>query len=177
MSVRHCGTKGCPGTLPEGKGVHCPRCGGTQFLPAAALRPPRRGRWALLIVPALMVVVAAPIIIFKSKHRVASTATPERPALVQAHDVAERMTMLDARDTAYAQILHRALAQHDFEYACEVGNDITQLGIKDKCLLETVDESLKAHQPAWANRAADEIVEIQERDEAFKKIMDAGSSR
>jgi hypothetical protein len=175
--VRHCATKGCPGTLPAGKGVHCPRCGGTQFLPAAALRPPRRGRRVLLIVPAILVLVAAPIIIFKSRHGLPSTGTLERPALEQAHDVAERMTMLDARDTAYAQILHRALAQHDFEYACEIGNEITQLDVKDKCLLETVEESLQAHQPAWANRAADQIVEIQERDEAFKKIMDAGSSK
>jgi hypothetical protein len=170
MSVRRCATAGCLGTLPWGVGKHCPRCGGTVFIHRR-----RRGRRALLIVLVVLVGIV-PTRLFRTV-RLRSTVSKERRALVEAHDVAARMTGINARDDAFAQILHRALAQHDFEYACEIGDEMTQLSAKDKCLLETVGEALKAHEPAWANHAADEIVEISIRDEAFRKIMDSAAPK
>jgi hypothetical protein len=170
MSVRRCATEGCLGTLPRGIGKHCPRCGGTAFI-----RPRPRGRRVLLITLVVLAGIAGTR--FFRSVRLRSTVSNERRALIQAHDLAARMTGINAQDDAYAQILHRALAQHDFEYACEIGDEMTQLSAKDKCLLETVDEALKAHEPAWANHAADEIVEISIRDEAFRKIMDSAAPK
>jgi len=170
-SVRRCATVGCLGTLPARTGKHCPRCGGTVFLPR------RRRGWRVLLVPLAVLGIIFGAKLLRTNTGLPSTATPDRQALVEAHDVAAQMTAFNARDTAYAEILHRALAQHDFEYACQLGDEMTQMSTKDKCLLETVEEALKAHQPEWAKRAAGEIVEFSIRDDAFKKIMDSASAK
>jgi hypothetical protein len=164
MSLRHCATKGCLGTLPIGRGKHCPRCGGTEFLPRR-----RRGRRVLLI----LIIALGVGTVFRYERK-APVSAVDRRRLEEMRDVAANMTETSVRDDAYAKILHQALAQHDFEYACELGGDMTGTDAKDKCLLETVEEALKAQQPAWAKTAAGEIVEISIRDEAFGKIMEAG---
>jgi len=171
MRVRRCATEGCRGTLPIGIGKHCPRCGGTAFIPQK-----RRGGRVVLIILASFA-VAAIVRFFRSHAGLPSTETSDRSSLVEAHDLAANMTGIDARDEAYAEILHHALAQRDFDYACQVGDEMTEMNKKDKCLLETVEAALQAHQPGWAHRAADEIMEMSMRDEAFRKIMDRASGK
>jgi hypothetical protein len=176
MSLRHCATEGCPGTLPPRKGKHCPRCGGTEFL-----KPRRARRWVLVISASLVVLAALAITIGLVSSRDSATAkfptTPQRQALMDARDLAAKMTVPIARDEAFAEVIHRALAEHDFEYACQLGNEMSIPTLKDKSLLEIVDEALKGHQTLWANRAADLMVVATNRDAAFRKIMDTGADK
>jgi hypothetical protein len=118
----------------------------------------------------LAVAVAVSLMYVKS-HR-ALNLTPERQRLIQAYDVASRMTLPTARDEAYADVVGRALREHDFEYACEVSGDMTMPTPKDKCLRDIVEEALSAHQNAWASRAAEEMVMPTARDAALKRIME-----
>ncbi len=170
MSTRYCATDRCSGMLRAGIGSHCPRCGGTAFLP-----PRRRARWAVLIL--LAVLAAGAAFILTSSRKTARVATPERRTLVEAHDVAVQMTIPSARDDAYAVIVHRALAQHDFEYACQLGGEMSIPSNKDECLLAVVQEALKLNQRDWATRAAGEMVNPSNRDDAFRKILDAAAPR
>jgi hypothetical protein len=168
-SIRRCATRGCTGSLPAGKGKHCPRCGGTNFQ-----RPGLGRRRAWLLLMAGLGIAAIAIVIAK---RTAVPIPPERRALIEAHDLASRMTMANARDDAYEQIVHGALAHHDFEYACQVSGEMVMSSSKDKCLLAVVEEALKTHQQTWAIRAADEMVMTSSRDDAYKKIMDAATHK
>jgi len=170
MFVRRCATPRCTGALPAGKGKHCPRCGGTAFLP-----PSRPSRGLLL---AALVVVAVTGSLFALRAVSVRRPIPvERRPLMEGRDVAARMTLASDHDEAYAKLIHRALAIHDFEYACELAGEITMSQSKDQSLLEIVNAALAAHEPQWASRAADQIVMSQDRDLALKKILDAGSQK
>jgi hypothetical protein len=171
MSDRRCATEGCLGTLPAGVGTHCPRCGGTVFL-----TEPKRRRWILPLVALLALAVV--LLIFSARQQMQPTASPAgRPALVQAHELAARMTAANARDEAYADIMQRALAQHDYEYACQLGGEMTMASNRDRYLLVIVEEALKGQEPKWATQAAEQMVNALDRDAALKKIMQATSGK
>lgn len=171
MSVRHCAREGCGGTLPAGKGTYCPRCGGTVFL-----RGQRRGRWVLWGL-SLLLIGAIAITALKHSSRRSAALTPQRQALMEARDLASRMTVPIARDDAYADIIHRALSEHDFESACQLAEAMSIPTLKDKSLLEIVDQALKEREPTWATRAAEQMTVPASRDDALKKIKDAALSR
>jgi hypothetical protein len=129
----------------------------------------------LLPVPLAIGVI---ILIFSVRVGSPSTASPVgRPALVQAHELAARMTAANTRDEAYADILQRALAQHDYEYACQLGGEMTMASNRDKYLLVVVEEALKGQEAQWATRAADQMINAADRDAALKKIMQATSGK
>jgi hypothetical protein len=168
MAVRRCATQGCPGILPAGTGTHCPRCGGTRFVRERRLV--RRLLFAGVLALGIVFVV---LVLGRHEGMPATGSSSGRRALVEAHEVASRMSATNTRDEAYADIVRRALAQQDYEYACEVGGEMSTSSIKDKCLLDVVEEALKAHQKAWATRAAEEMNNVGDRDAAFKRILNA----
>src|SRR6185437_10437307 len=103
MPERRCATEGCTGTLPDGKGKHCPRCGGTTFL-----NPRKRPSWIRLVALTLALAIAIGIFTARSIHQPMSTGTSaSRAELTQSYEVASRMTSANARDDAYADIVHR----------------------------------------------------------------------
>ena len=168
MAQRRCTTPGCTGTLPPGTGKHCPRCGGTKFLR-------RRGRGVVIV----MLVIAGLGIAGRQwrEHSLPATATPDRHDLAQMYEVASKMTVVTARDDAYAGIARRAIGDRDFEYAYEVANDIAVATEKDAVLMEIVDQSLNAGQPGWADRSAKAMMITPNRDTALRHILERVQSK
>ena len=171
MSERRCATAGCPGTLPAGIGTHCPRCGGTEFL---GRKRNARKRAVVLILVAFAVVVS---LITARQSRRAPRSSAHSQALIEAHDVAGNMTSATARDDAFADIVKRALAKHDYEYACQVANEMTMSNARDKSLKEILEDTLKSHETHWAKVAAESMIQTQDRDAALRRIMDAGQGK
>src|SRR5258706_15870636 len=115
MGVRRCATQGCSGTLPAGTGTHCPRCGGTRFV-----REGKLGR-RVVFITLLALAIAFVVISFQRHGEMPATGTPSgRRALEERHEAAARMSNNSLRDEAYADLVRGALAQQDFEYACQI---------------------------------------------------------
>lgn len=186
MSIRRCANPTCTGVLPDDKGKHCPRCGGTEFKESTGSSGSAFRllgyllRRRLLIVLALLIVAGVVLIyLIRTEPQllpaplVEGPVTPERRQLMDLYEIASKMGMLDARDKAYADIVRRALAQNDFEYACKVGESIGMYTHKDKALGEIVDAAIDAHMDQWADRAAELMASVSNRDAALGKIMEA----
>src|SRR5262249_11566441 len=135
------------------------------------------GRRIVMTLLAVAIVLGSVFALYsvRQKAAVRSTATPQRQSLMDARDLAAKMTLFSAWDEAYADIVHRALPHGDFESACQVGCEMTVGSSKDQALLETVQAALQARQPMWATRAADKMTMTSDRDAAIKKILAATS--
>ena len=172
MAERHCATAGCTGTLPQGKGQHCPRCGGTKFTGDG---PKRRTGLGVVF---LAILVAAGAALFFGRHTAfPPKSSPERRELEQAYELASKMTQPTSRDEAYSDVVHRAMEKGDYEFACKVGGEMMMAAARDKCLREIVDEALTNDHVDWAKRAAEEMTMPADRDAALKRIMDHAAGR
>ena len=172
MSDRRCATEGCLGTVPAGIGKHCPRCGGTAFIPT---KRSRRWIWASAV---LVLALGGGLLTISGNSRTASTTSHgARSDLIQARALAARMYNPSARDEAYADVIKRAIAQHEFEFACSIGGELTLADNRDKSLQLIVEEALKSQQPKWATHATEYMVTPGKRDAALKRIMEATAGK
>jgi hypothetical protein len=179
MPDRRCATQGCTGRLPADTGSHCPRCGGTEFLPESAprRRRPLRRLVAVAVVAAIVVAITGLTARRSSRPDLPPTNSAIRGDLDAALELTSRMSLPNMRDDAYAQIVRRALEPHDYEYACRAAERMTLSGSKDQALAAVVDDAIKTGQRAWARHAAEMTSLPGNRDAALKRILDASASK